>query len=149
MKTFLIILFLVICISFWAFLYPNAKITLKATSIKKTSYFIYRKLQIWGNNRIQERRIAKSLVEYDQLFSYAPNYDLEKAFSKTKAFNHKGKKLIIIPTRTQALSKLAKEQLDNLSLPMLNEYYPNVHWNLAELKKFPYINYFLVIVTEK
>lgn len=136
-------------ISIWAVLYPNSQITITANNINTFRRKILKFCKNWTNNRVQARRIAKNLVEHDQLFSYMPNESLEKAFSRTKIIDFKGKKMIIIPTKSYEVSNLAKEELDDHSISMLIKYYPNCHWSLAKLKKIPYTNYYITLITEK
>ncbi|MCT3208389.1 hypothetical protein EFO75_06935 [Limosilactobacillus reuteri] len=149
MKTLLILILIVSVIIIWAIMFPNAKVTITATGINNFRRKFLLILKNWTNNRIQARRIAKNLVEHNQLFTYAPNQDLEKAFAKVIIFRIKGKKIIVIPTKKYVVSKLAKEQLDNYSLSMIMEYYPNTHWQRAEITRIPYINFFFVKIAEK
>ena len=149
MKLILITLLLLLMLSSWAIFFPNTKITITADNINKFRQKLFKISQNWANNRIQEHRISKNLVEHDQLFSYAPNETLEKAFVKTRIFDIKGKKMIVIPTKKYEVSMLAKEQLDNYSLSMLMEYYPNTHWQRAKITRIPYINFFFIKITEK
>lgn len=133
----------------WAKLYPDKKITIQARNINNFRESFFKVGKDWANNRIQERRIAKNLVQHDQLFGYMPNDDLEKAFARTRVINFKGKKSIIIPTKTYEMSNLAKEQLESNSATMLTKYYPNCHWKPARLKRIKYTNYYITIISEK
>lgn len=63
MKGLLLLLLVIIIVYVWAILFPNAKITIKAENIKDFINFMYHKLEIWYNNRLQTHRLRQSLVQ--------------------------------------------------------------------------------------
>lgn len=160
MMFIVIILILAIITGIWVFLFPNSKITIKANDIRKTSEFIYQKLQVWSNNRLQTHRLRQSLVQQEIMLAHSQQLPIlsfnseqhelaAKAFRRTIVFQWHRKTRIVIPTGTFVLSKFAIRELDNYLLDLLTSYYPRHHWQPIIIKRAPLINYFYIIINEK
>lgn len=160
MKVLLLLLLVIIVISIWAIIFPNARITIKATNIRKLNKLLYQSLKIWSNNRLQTHRLRQSLVQREVMLAHSQQlpilsnnselYEMTaKSFKKIVIFQRHQKTTIIIPTGSLAITDFAKEELDNCLLELLMTYYPNHHWQQLESKRVIGTNYFYLTIKQK
>ena len=160
MKVLLLLILVIIVISIWAIIFANARITIKATNIRKLNKLLYQSLKIWSNNRLQTHRLRQSLVQREVMLAHSQQFaalskDSElhelavKVFRKLFIFQKKQKTNIIIPIGSNALAHFAKKELDGCLLELLMTYYPYHHWQQIELKRIPLTNYFYLTIRQK
>lgn len=160
MKLILIILLSLIILIIWSILCPDYQITIKAITIKKLSTWLFDKMHIWANNRLQTHRLRQSLVQQETMLAHSQQLPIlssnseqhqlaAKAFKRTIILQFHGKTRIIIPTETFILSKFILNELDDCLIDLLDSYYPYRHWQPLIIKRTPLINYFYIVIREK